>query len=116
MGRIFAVSAFGSPLDARSVTHPPDRSRADRSGKRQSVSGHAFGPPSGVRRVARAGATDQPSIRSWSRTFTVSPASFPIAFRTSALTGSLWVPSPIAMALLDRLLHDPRWERRAASP
>jgi hypothetical protein len=27
----------------------------------------------------------------------VSPASFPIAFRTSALTGSLCVPSPIAM-------------------
>src|SRR5437867_718036 len=44
MGRIFAVSAFGSPLDARSVTHPPDRSRADRSGERQSVSGHAFRP------------------------------------------------------------------------
>src|SRR6266536_4260143 len=50
MGRIFAVSAFGSPLDARSVTRPPDRSRADRPGERQSVSGHAFGPPSGARR------------------------------------------------------------------
>ena len=31
------------------------------------------------------------------RTLTVSPASFPIALRTSAFTGSLWVPSPIAM-------------------
>jgi hypothetical protein len=35
--------------------------------------------------------------RSSRRTVTASPASFPIALRTSPLTGSLWVPSPSAM-------------------
>jgi hypothetical protein len=37
------------------------------------------------------------SSRSLKRTLTVSPASLPIALRRSALTGSLWVPSPNAM-------------------
>src|SRR6266567_8390951 len=37
------------------------------------------------------------SIRSCKTTVTVSSASLPIALRTSALTGSLWVPSPMAM-------------------
>src|SRR5262249_26961647 len=37
------------------------------------------------------------SIRSCSNTLTLWPASFPMAFRTAAVTGSLCVPSPIAM-------------------
>ena len=35
------------------------------------------------------------------RTTTTSPALFPIVFRISALTGSLWVPSPRAMNELE---------------
>ena len=38
-----------------------------------------------------------PSRRSWSCTVTLSPASLAMALRTSALMGSLWVPSPSAM-------------------
>ena len=37
------------------------------------------------------------SIRSSNRTLTVSPASFPMAWRILVLTGSLCVPSPIAI-------------------
>ncbi len=38
-----------------------------------------------------------PPTRSTNRTVTSSPSPFPIALRTSAFTGSLWVPSPRAM-------------------
>ena len=38
-----------------------------------------------------------PYIRSCNSTETVSPSSLPMAFRMSALTGNLWVPSPMAM-------------------
>ena len=49
--------------------------------------------PTGPRR----GVTAYP-IRSSIRTWTVSPASLPMAFRSAALTGSLCVPSPCAIS------------------
>src|SRR5207302_7669815 len=71
-----------------------------------------FGPPGWSRRPARRLPTrpsHDPSLHSTSvsrlqlsrrsvrRTTTVSPTSFPITLRTSALMGSLWVPSPRAI-------------------
>jgi hypothetical protein len=49
------------------------------------------------RTTTSSSAKSFPYIRSCNSTETVSPSSLPIAFRTSALTGNLWVPSPIAM-------------------
>ncbi|SDC63094.1 HNH endonuclease [Rhodococcus tukisamuensis] len=51
-------------------------------------------PASGTNLLARPQSS---TIRSVSRTVTVAPASLPMARRTSVLTGSLCVPSPIAM-------------------
>ncbi len=47
--------------------------------------------------AARPRNADQSSTRSTRDTSTVSPACLAIALRTSALIGSLWVPSPMAM-------------------
>lgn len=66
----------------------------------------------------------QRSIRSDRRTVTVFPTSFPIAFRTSAFTGSLCVPSPIAMnelrngcpSIVPRTLTSPRVPKNFADP
>ena len=56
-----------------------------------SLSVPALPVPSGLRASARA------PRRSCRQTVTVSPACLPMTLRSSALTGSLWVPSPRAM-------------------
>src|SRR4051794_11505894 len=63
-------------------------------------------------------------MRSSRRTRTVSPAALPMAFRTSALTGSLCVPSPSAMnalsngspSMVPRTLTRPRVPKNSAEP
>src|SRR3954453_17892061 len=75
-----------------------------------------FGPdPAGLRQLSR---------RSSRRIVTPSPASLPMALRVSAFTGSLWVPSPIAMnelrkgwpSIFPRTLTRPRvWKNSTES-
>ena len=79
---------------------PPGRYRASPAGVRTAGGFRTAGGPDGG--GPDDGVPDGPPgagqlERRATRTATVSPTSLPIARRTAAVTGSLWVPSPSAM-------------------
>src|SRR6266542_4003463 len=95
-----APSVDVPPRDHQQPQEPAHRniSRAPLVVSAETMRAHRFGELAYLQaREAKPSNPPQGLSRSCRRMVTVSPGFFPMTLRTSALMGSLWVPSPMAM-------------------